>query len=147
MNLKDLVAISGKSGLFRIIKPTRTGLIVESLDDKKDKMMVANANKISILKEISVYVNTAEDAVPLRDVFLNIYQKYRNDVDVDTNIHVELTSFMADVLPNYDRARVYLSDIKKIINWYKIILKYAPEVLQEEISEKETNQKVKEPTK
>ncbi|MCS6832648.1 MAG: DUF5606 domain-containing protein [Flammeovirgaceae bacterium] len=147
MNLKDIVAVSGKSGLFKIIKPTRTGLIVESLDDKKEKLIIANTNKISILKEISVYVNTAEDAILLRDVFLNIYHKYRYDVDVDTNVNVELTSFMADILPNYDRSRVYLSDIKKIINWYKLIVKYAPEVLQEEILEKENAEKVKETTK
>ncbi|GAB4344433.1 MAG: DUF5606 domain-containing protein [Flammeovirgaceae bacterium] len=136
MNLKDIVAISGKPGLYKVIKPTRSGLIVESLDEKKIRTMVATTNRLSVLKEISVYVNTIEDAVPLRDIFLNIRSKYGADLDVDVNETVELNSFMADVLPNFDRTRVYPSDIKKIVNWYKILLKFAPEALEEEANEK-----------
>jgi hypothetical protein len=136
MNLKDIVAISGKPGLYKVIKPTRSGLIVESLDDKKLRTMVAATNRLSVLREISVYVNTVEDSVPLREILLNIRSKYSKDLDVDVNETVELNSFMADVLPNFDRTRVYPSDIKKIVNWYKVLINYAPEVLEEEANEK-----------
>jgi hypothetical protein len=136
MNLKDIVAISGKPGLYMVLKPTRSGLIVESLDDKKLRTMVAATNRLSVLREISVYVNTVEDSVPLREILLNIRSKYDKELDVDVNETVELNSFMADVLPNFDRSRVYPSDIKKIVNWYKVLIKYAPEILEEEANEK-----------
>lgn len=133
MEFKEIAAISGKGGLFRITKPTRTGVIVESIDDKNNRMVASAANRISILKEISVYTTTSEGSIPLENVLRTIYEEFQDDPGVSGNSDPEeLKAFIKHVVPEYDPARVYVSDIKKIISWYNILFKYAPEVLQEQ---------------
>lgn len=72
MDLKDIAAVSGKSGLYKVLKPTRNGVILESIDEQKTKF-IANANtRVSLLKEISIYTDGKEASVPLEDVFSRI---------------------------------------------------------------------------
>jgi hypothetical protein len=138
MTLREIAAISGKSGLYKILKPTRNGVIVETIDEKAQKIAIDANQRVSILKEISVYVaGRAEESVPLSEVLYNIKAEYADQIEVDTNESAELFSFFKSVLPDYDKTRVYASDIKKIISWYKILIKFAPETL-EKTSEKET---------
>ncbi|MCU0341433.1 MAG: DUF5606 domain-containing protein [Spirosomaceae bacterium] len=140
--LKDVANFSGKSGLYRILKPGRAGVIVESLDDKREKMMMGASSRVSVLKDISIFMADSDKATPLPEVLLSVHAKYEGqELDVKQMSDYQLTDFMAEVLPGYDTEKVYLSDIKKLINWYKILTKYMPEVFEakaEEVPAEET---------
>ncbi|MBC8153186.1 MAG: DUF5606 domain-containing protein [Bacteroidetes bacterium] len=127
--LKQIANIAGHSGLYRIIKPSRSGVIVESLDDKKEKTMMGATARVSVLNDISIYVDTADGSVPLGDVLRAIDAKYGETLMVDPKgSNTELADFMATVVPDYDRDRVRASDIKKLVVWYGILRKNAPEL-------------------
>lgn len=126
-DLKELAAISGQSGLFRLVKPARHGVLVETLDAKATRTLAPASNKVSLLSEIGIYTQDSDETVPLTEVFENIYQKYGASLPVTSkSSEAELTSFLGDVLPEYDRQRVYLSDIKKLATWYGIISQHVP---------------------
>lgn len=128
--LQDLANISGKPGLFRILKPGRSGVIIESLDSKREKSMAAASSKVSILKDVSVYVEDDEqESVPLGDVFLKIRETLGKELSFDAKkaSEEELRDSFEVVLPNYHRLRVYASDIKKIFSWYVILSEQLPE--------------------
>jgi hypothetical protein len=136
MELKEIAAISGKSGLYRILKPTRSGVIVESLDELRSKIVAGASNKISILQEISIYTTSAEGSVPLKDVLVKIYGEFGDDPGVNQNSSSEeLKAFVKHVVPDYDEDRVYVSDMKKLLAWYQILVKFAPEVFTEQEQE------------
>ena len=136
MELKDLASISGKGGLYKVLRPGKGGMILESLDDAKAKVVVGPDAKVSLLDEISIYVRTKEGTTPLGDVFRKIKKEFDADLGVDGNSDpVELKAFMKAVLPLYDEDRVYVSDIKKLVKWYLLIRNIAPEILNEAPSE------------
>lgn len=135
MTIADIATVSGKGGLFRVVAPTKSGVILESLDDSKTKTVATTSNRLSLLNEISIYTTTREGNVPLEDVLKKIQKDFGDDPGVDGNSDSdELRAFMKSVLPEFDEARVYTSDIKKLIKWYAVIRKYAPEVLDEAAS-------------
>lgn len=130
MTYKDIASVAGKGGLFKIVKPTRTGVILESLDNKKSKLVAGMNHRISVLDEISIYTTDAEEAIPLNKVLATIHQEFDGDPGVDSSSdNDELRAFFSHVLPQHDEERVYPSDIKKIVSWYKVILKEVPELL------------------
>lgn len=132
MELKEIASIAGKGGLYRIVKPTRSGVIVESIDDKKQRLVVNASQRVSVLKEISIYTNTADGTEPLLNVLQSIHREFGDDPGVDSNSSSEeLRAFLQHVLPDFDKERVYVSDIKKLVSWYKILLQNAPEIMQE----------------
>lgn len=144
MELKEVASISGKSGLFKILKPIRNGVILESLDEQKAKI-VANANsKVSILNEISMYTTGKVANTPLEQILVSVKMKHPEGVSLDVKkaTDEDLRTFLGEVLPDFDRERVYPSDIKKLINWYNILLKYAPEALVE-VKEEKTQEEAK----
>ncbi len=119
MGLKKIVAISGKSGLYKIVSQTKGGLLVESLVDKK-KLPINAIHNVSVLNDISMY--TYEDEVPLRNIIKTIAYKYNNGEAISHKESNEnLASFFSEVLPNYDQERVYTSNIKKVAQWYNIL--------------------------
>jgi hypothetical protein len=130
--LKQIANVAGYSGLYRILKPGRAGVIVESLDDKKAKTMMGPTARVSVLNDISIYVeDNDEQSVPLSEVLLAINEKYGENLTADPKgSSEELGEFMASVVPSYDRERVRLTDIKKLITWYAILRQYAPEVFE-----------------
>lgn len=131
MELKEIASISGKEGLYRILKPARVGVIVESLDGQKRKMTVGISQKVSILKEISIYTITNEGCIPLEEVFYKMHEKYQGSLPIDSKASsADLMAFINDILPEYDSNRVYPSDVKKIIKWYEILKQQAPQVLE-----------------
>jgi hypothetical protein len=133
MTLAEIATMSGKSGLFKVMAPTKSGVILESLDDTKSKVVAAGNNKISLLNEISIYTTTKEGTVALEQVLKKIHKEFGNDLGVDGESDSnELKSFLKSVLPEFDESRVYVSDIKKLVKWYGIILKYAPEIITSE---------------
>lgn len=132
MNFKDLATVSGKPGLYKILKPSRTGVILESLDEKKTKLVAGMAQRVSILGDISIYTLTEEGAEPLESVMKKIEAEFKGDLGLDANPDdSELKAFMKHVLPTVDEGRVYTSDIKKLVSWYKIVRSQAPEVLED----------------
>ena len=130
MTLGEIATITGKGGLFKVLAPTKSGVILESLDEAKTKIVGTTNHRLSLLNEISIYTTTREGTVPLNDVLKKIHQEYGDDPGVDANSDAsELKSFLKSIIPEFDEARVYVSDIKKLLRWYSIILKFAPEVL------------------
>ena len=145
MDFSDLAAVSGKGTLFRIINPTRTGVILESLDEHKKKMVATMHNKVSVLSEISIYTTDSEGATPLEDVMRKIHAEFDGDTDLDKNSSSEeLKSFLKFILPDYDESRVYVSDIKKVVSWYDQIVKQAPDLLNQK---EETSEEAEKPEK
>jgi hypothetical protein len=136
MKLSEIAAISGKGGLFKVLKPTKAGVILESLDEAKTKVVASASQKISLLKEISIYTTTQEGTVSLEEVLQKIHKEYANDIGLDAEADpAELKAFLKSVLPEYDESRVYVSDIKKLVKWYEIIAAKVPEILTEPIEE------------
>lgn len=132
MNFKDIATVSGKPGLYKILKPTRSGVVLESMDEKKAKLVAGMAQRVSVLGDISIYTLTEEGAEPLESVMKKLEAEYQGDLGLDSNADdSELRAFLKSVLPEFDTARVYTSDIKKLVSWYKLIRTFAPEVLQE----------------
>jgi hypothetical protein len=135
--LQEVANISGKQGLYRIVKPGRAGVIVESLDQlHKREMINANA-KVSVLKEISVYTEDVNKATPLGEIFLTIRKDFGLKIELDTKTasNKDIFDFFAKVMPDFDRERVYPTDVKKIITWYNILSENLPELFEEKIEE------------
>jgi hypothetical protein len=140
MDLKDIASVSGKSGLFKVVKPTRTGVILETVDEQKNKIVANANNRVSLLKEISVYTTGKESSQPLEKIFENIYSIFGNKIDVDSKSSPqELSNFLEKVVPDFDKEKVYLSDIKKIVSWYITITQHFPERFVEQEKTEDTN--------
>ncbi len=142
MDYSEIASVSGKGGLFKVVKPTRTGVILESLDDKKTKLVAGATQRISVLSDISIYTTSQEGSLPIEEVFQKIHTEFGDDLGVTpTSESDELKAFIKHIIPDYDESRVYVSDIKKVVNWYGSMLKYAPDMLEaskEEQSAKES---------
>ena len=119
--LKGILAISGYPGLYEMKSQIKNGLIVEHLETKK-RMPVYSTHKISSLEDIAIYTEDTE--VILVDVFKNIFNKFEGkEIISHKSSNDELKNFFSEVLPDYDEDRVYVSDIKKVVNWYNILQK------------------------
>lgn len=120
--LKTILSISGKPGLYKLLSQGKNMLIVESLQDKR-RMPVYINDKVVSLGDIAMYTVDAE--VPLRQVMETIYNKNNGLVEIDIKkaSNDELRDFFAEILPDYDRDRVYVTDIKKLISWYNLLVK------------------------
>jgi hypothetical protein len=120
--LKDLMAISGYGGLYKFVSQARNGVIVESLETGK-RMNAFATMKVSALEDIAIY--TEEKEIPLEDVFVSLH-KYENGGESISpkSDPEELKDYFSAILPEYDRERVYVSDIKKVLTWYNLLLQY-----------------------
>lgn len=116
MNLKEIVAISGVSGLHKIIGRTKTGLILESLNETKKRFPTSIQDKVSVLEDISMY--TEEGDMRLAEVFVKIHEK-GNAPTAKDNAETQ-RKFLVDVI-KLDSERVYDSDIKKLLIWYNVL--------------------------
>ena len=117
MELKEILAISGKGGLFKMVSQAKKGVIVESLTDGK-RFPAFLHDKLSSLEEISIFTTGDEDR-PLKEVFKTMFNKYEGgrapEVGSDS---ASLRAWFEEILPEFDKDRVYVSDIKKVIAWY-----------------------------
>lgn len=120
MKLDDILAITGKPGLFKLVSATRQGVLVESLLDGK-RMPASNRTDISALKDIAIYTQTEE--LPLAEVFDKIYALEDGGLALDPKgkSNEELMEYMAKVLPDFDQSRVYPSHLKKLFSWYNLL--------------------------
>ena len=120
MELKDILAISGQPGLFKFIAQGTNGIIVESLADGRRSNTGASA-RVSALSEIAIY--TDADEVPLATVFRKLYEKTGGKESIDKNADPQrMKAMFAELLPDYDRERVHVSDMKKAFSWYNILV-------------------------
>lgn len=119
-----ILAISGKPGLFRLVGQGRGMLIVETIDEAHRRLPAAARDRVTSLNDVSMY--TDEEDKPLMEIFQAISDKEGGQcaaLDYKKASRSELADFMASVLPNYDRDRVYDSDIRKLIQWYNILVR------------------------
>ena len=122
-DLSRILAISGQSGLFYYVSQARNGAVVEALADKK-RSSVGMTNKITSLADISIY--TDDEEVKLQQVFLNM-KEVLGDADAPSakSAPEELKALFEKALPTYDRDRFYVSHMKKVVEWYNALKKYA----------------------
>jgi len=132
MKLTEIATVSGKGGLFKVLAPAKSGVVLESLDEQKVKLVVTANQKLSLLHEISIYTTTKEGTAPLEVVLKKIHKEYGSDIGVDQDSDAtELRAFLKSVLPEFDESRVYTSDMKKLVKWYEILLRQAPSVFED----------------
>lgn len=134
--LKTILSISGKPGLYKLLSNSKNMIIVESLVDKK-KIPVHPRDKVVSLGDISIYTET--DDVPLKNILVSMKQK-ENGVKasiVPSSKPEELKKYFEEVLPEFDKDRVYPTDIKKIISWYNILIESDIDFDAEEKTEEE----------
>ena len=125
IDLRQVAAISGMNGLYKVVKPTRTGVIVESLSDDPQRIVAQARHRMSLLDEISIYTTDEESTVPLAEVFDKIHEKYGDDLPLSEKPgNEDYKDFLRSVLPDFDEERVYVSDMKKLAAWYAIVNKY-----------------------
>ncbi len=119
MDLSGVISISGKPGLYKVVAQSKNNIIVESLKEGK-RSPAYSTDRISALEDISIY--TYEDDIPLKEVYIKIFKK---EDGKKAPSHKEslntLTTYLLEVLPNYDEDRVYPSDIKKLFQWYNLL--------------------------
>ena len=121
MELKDILAISGQPGLFKYVAQSQRGVIVESLLDGK-RMNAAATARVSSLTEISMF--TEGEDIPLANVFTNIWNYTKGKEAISHKESADkITAEFAKVLPEYDRERVHVSDMKKCFAWYNLLVK------------------------
>lgn len=119
MSLDKILAISGKPGLYELKTQTRSGFLAESLLDGK-RLSVSIRHNVSVLSEIAIYTFTEE--VPLREIFIKIYEKENGEQAINHKESKDkLEAYFSEILPDYDEDRVYVSDMKKVIQWYNIL--------------------------
>ncbi|MCW3788091.1 DUF5606 family protein [Plebeiibacterium sediminum] len=117
--LKGILAVSGQGGLFKIVSQAKNSIIVESLVDGK-RMPAYATSRISALEDISIF--TEDGDVKLYDVFKNISEKEDGGQAISHKASAnELKKYFAEILPDYDQDRVYVSDMKKVIQWYNLL--------------------------
>jgi hypothetical protein len=120
MEFSKIISVTGKPGLFQVISQSKNAIIVESLADQK-RVAINSTQNVSLLENIAIY--TYEEDIPLLNVFKAMFDKTAGVAAVS---HKEsgkkLASFFAEVLPNYDDERVYASNIKKVIQWFNILV-------------------------
>ncbi len=121
MDLSGIISIAGMSGLYKVVAQTKNGLIVESLSDKK-RVPVYATHKVSTLEDVRIY-STGDD-VPLKEVLQKIYDKEKGAPSIDHKLpDAELKKHFKAAFAEYDEDRVYVSDIKKVFNWYNTLQK------------------------
>ncbi len=119
MSLQGIISVSGMRGLYKVLTQTKSGFIVESLEDRK-RQPVSGTQQISMLEDISIF--TISDDIPLKEVFLKM-KAIESEVPVvpAKSGGDDLRDYFRKVLPDFDEERVYTSDIKKIINWFNSV--------------------------
>ncbi len=141
MDLSKILAISGKSGLYKIVSQSKSSIIAESLEDGK-RMPIFASQRSSTLEDISIFTNNED--LPLKDVLWRIYEAEEGPTSIDHKSDNEtLQDYFESLIPEYDKERVYPSDIKKVLMWYNILLKHdlisKPESSEEDSEDSEEN--------
>ncbi len=137
--LNEILTISGKQGLFKLLTRGRGALIVENIDGSKKRFPIQGTDKVVSLGDISIF--TDEKEMPLREVFQAIETRLgKKEIQFDWRkaSNAELINYFGDIIPDFDRDRVYPSHIKKIAGWYDLLVKYGENDFSEPKAEEDT---------
>ena len=139
MEFSKIIAVSGKPGLFQVVSQSKNAVIAESLIEKK-RIAIITTQNVSLLENISIY--TYDEDMPLQEVFVAIYEKTAGKEALShKDSSKNLTAFFLEVIPNYDDERVYVSNIKKVIQWFNLLIKIGMDFSKiEKTSEKNTEE-------
>ena len=136
MEFNKIIAVSGKPGLFKVISQSKSAIIVAALGDNK-RAAISTTENVSLLENIAIY--TYEEDVPLLKVLKAMYEKTEGKEAIS---HKEsgkkLEAFFAEVLPDYDAERVYTSNIKKVIQWFNLLVNSGMDFSKIEATKEET---------
>lgn len=122
MKLRDILAISGEPGLYNYIASSRNGVIAESLVDGKRKNFSGTHSRVSSLAEISIF--TEDEDVALAEVLTSLFAHTKGEQTLSHKAsEAELRSLFDEVLPTYDRERFHLSDMRKLVQWFNLLVK------------------------
>lgn len=124
--LRTILAISGKPGLYKLISRGNKSLIVETVDEQKKRVPAFGADKVVSLHDISIYTDD-DNEVSLESVFESIKKEYdckAVDLSPKKAAQEDIIAFFEKVLPNYDKDRVRVSDMRKVLSWYNLLVNY-----------------------
>tara|TARA_Y100000389_G_C17408278_1_gene489341 strand:+ start:947 stop:1387 length:441 start_codon:yes stop_codon:yes gene_type:complete len=122
-SLKSILSISGRPGLFKLIAQTRTGILVESLSDKK-RFTISAQQQVNALDEIAMYCEEGEK--PLKEIYEEMEKTLGGQKSIShKSENKEIIRAFNDYVPSYDEDRVYINDMKKFFNWYNLLCDYA----------------------
>ncbi|QEC52626.1 hypothetical protein EDD80_10782 [Anseongella ginsenosidimutans] len=120
MNLKGIVSVTGKPGLYKVIGQNKSGFILETLDEARNKLLINPNTRIAALTEITIF--GLEDDIRLRDIFEKMGARAKElPVPEPKADNKALKDYFEKISPDHDKDRVYVSDIKKIVSWYGIL--------------------------
>ncbi len=146
MELKDVISISGMSGLYKVVAQSKNGIIVESLADNK-RMPINSSQPVSSLVDIAVF--TKEEDMPLKSVFKKIQETDGGNLPVDPKGDPKaVKDYFQKIVPTMDEDRVYPSDMKKILTWYSLLngkIDFTAKETEEEESKINLNQDFEKP--
>ena len=141
MNMETILAISCKPGLYKLVSSSNTGLIIEMLDESKKRTPVFPTDRVTSLADIAMYTDSED--IALWKVLKNLGEKEGNKeclFNYKKASKAELHDFFSQVLPSYDRDRVHDGDIKKLIQWYNILIKNGFTDFKELLSNEQTEE-------
>ena len=119
IDLTGIISISGQPGLFKIVAQSKNGIIVESLSDKK-RVNVYASTKVSTLSDISMF--TTGDDKPIEEIMTSVFEKEKGSAAIDNKADDKaIEKYFSEILPEYDKERVYVSNMRKLINWYNAL--------------------------
>lgn len=119
IDLTGIISISGQPGLFKIVAQSKNGIIVEGLADKK-RLNVYASTKVSTLSDISMF--TTGDDKPIEEIMTSVFEKEKGGPAIDNKVDDKaMEKYFSEILPEYDKERVYISNMRKLINWYNAL--------------------------
>lgn len=139
--IREILTVSGKPGLFKLVAMGNRALIVETLDDAKKRMPVQGSDKVVSLGDISIF--TDEGEMPLSQVFTIFAEKNEGkplEIDMKSS-NEKLLAFFGEFVPDFDRDRVYASHVKKMVSWYNILVAAGITEFEEKVAESEETEK------
>jgi hypothetical protein len=143
IDLTGIISISGQPGLYKIIAQSKNGIIVEGLQDKK-RLNVYASTKVSTLSDIGMY--TTGDDKPLEEIMTAIFEKEKGGASVDSKADdKQIEKYFGEILPDYDKERVYVSNMRKLFSWYNILQSTGNLKEKEENKEGAEEEKIKLP--
>jgi ubiquinone biosynthesis protein Coq4 len=139
MEFNKIIAVTAKPGLFQVISQSKSAIIVSSLTNDK-KIAISATQNVSLLENIAIY--TYEEDIPLLKVFKAMFQKTEGKEAIShKESSKKLEAFFVEVLPDYDAERVYTSNIKKVIQWFNLLVKFGMDFSKIEASPEENTKK------
>jgi len=139
MSLEKLVVVGGISGVHKVAANRSNGLIIEDLDTGKKRFAPSRKHQFTPLESITIYTDDEDETLELSKVFQNMFAKLEDTPLVSHNApNEDLKAYFAEIIPNYDRDRVYIGDMKKMVKWFKFLNDRSLITLDEEKTEEET---------